>query len=774
PYNVRLNVSTCGSSFNGNGNVNLILYTNACGGNPVTWVNGGGPFGCGGDGGVSFSASSNTTYYILASGNYGNSGTLDITATLSIPPTNDDCANPITLTNGVPYVETNFNATEFGEPSTDPSGSPISHGVWFAITTPPYNVRLNLSTCGSSFNGNGNVNLILYTNACGGNPVTWVNGGGPFGCGSDGGVSFSAFSNTTYYILASGNYGNSGTLDITATLSTPPANDDCANPITLTNGVSYVENNFNATEFGDPTFDPSGSPIGRGVWFTLTAFSGQQVTISTCGSSYNGNGNVDLILYTNACGGNAVAWANGSTPFGCGGDAGLSFSNTANRTYYILASGNYGNWGTLKITANTPPPTNDICSEAMTMTAGLTYTTNTLYATSIGDPSPMYVPGFGRGVWYEYTPTVTGLVGVTTAGSSFQTALAVYAGGCGSPTEIAWSQSSGAYNDSGYADVNFTGVAGTPYLILAGGVNGQAGTLQMLIPNADLVSSNFTATNPAGGLLTAGRSFSAGWTVQNQGSNSINGAWTDSLSLTNASTNIVIASLNRQHTAPSGGSYTETYANLMPPVAAGNYTLVATADAVGDVAEVTKTNNIQLLSVTITNLPPTVTLLLPTNQIDLVSCVQLPIRLAAQVQPGSYSITNVLFYDSNSTNMIGSTTNSPYRTTSIALGFGTNLIGVMALDSFGLVGFSTNLATVTIHYPTNLNVLRGQFATNGDYVGCMCAYSGSNYLVLTTTNLALPGPSWPPYVTNQPIINVLAFTNQPTAPHRFFRVKLVP
>ncbi|HEX3623905.1 MAG TPA: hypothetical protein VH280_00615 [Verrucomicrobiae bacterium] len=107
---------------------------------------------------------------------------------------NTNCENVITLTNNLVYSENTANGGSPDNPTTDPSGSPISHGVWFAITTPPYNVRLNVSTCGSSFNGNGNVNLILYTNACGGNPVTWVNGGGPFGCGGDGGVSFSASS----------------------------------------------------------------------------------------------------------------------------------------------------------------------------------------------------------------------------------------------------------------------------------------------------------------------------------------------------------------------------------------------------------------------------------------------------------------------------------------------------------------------------------------------------------------------------------------------------
>jgi hypothetical protein len=55
----------------------------------------------------------------------------------------------------------------------------------------------------------------------------------------------------------------------------------------------------------------------------------------------------------------------------------------------------------------------------------------------------------------------------------------------------------------------------------------------------------------------------------------------------------------------------------------------------------------------------------------------------------------------------------------------------------------------------------------------MCAYSGSNYVVESTPNIQTPTP-WAPYVTNLASANVLAFTNHPTEPRRFFRVRLAP
>jgi hypothetical protein len=726
-----------------------------------------------GDSSVSFSSASNVTYHILVGGyNSAAGGTLQITAMLTNPPPNDLCAGAIPLTNGLTVTEDVTQATEIGDAGPG-CGSGIGHGVWFTVT-PANNERVNLTTAGSSFP----TLMAVYTGTCGAltNAVDYYGNslcsGNSYYSG-DSSVSFSSVSNITYHILVGGyNSSPGGSLVITATLTNPPANDTCAGAIPLTNGVTNVMDTTYATEIGD-AISGCGAGIGHGVWFTLAGFTGQQVTIGTCGSSYA----TDLLVYTNTCGslGTPFTCSSGNNPFNCAGNlAGVSFIAPTNTTYYILASGVGTGAGTLKIVANLPPPTNDMCSGAIAMTNGVTYSTNTTYAASIGDPVPSCVPSFGRGVWYSYTPAVSGPMGVTTCGSSFQTALAVYTGTCGSPTEVACSQNSGAYCASGYnADLNFYGMAGTNYYILAGGVNGQAGNLQILIPVVDLVSTGLTATNPAGGLLTAGHNFSAGWLIQNQGSNSINGTWTDLLTLSNASTQVVLGNSTTLHSAPAGGSYPETFTGKLPQIPWGTYSLIAQADAGNSVAEANKANNTQIVSVTVTSVPPAITLLMPTNQIVRESCVAVPFKLLAQTQPGSYTITNVIFYDGNPNNVIGQATNAPYSTTSLALGIGSHTIGVQALDNFGLSGVSTNVATITIRYPTNLHVLRADIAMNGDFVGCMCAYSGSNYVVESTTNVQTPTP-WPPYATNLANANVLAFTNHPTAPRRFFRARLVP
>ena len=306
------------------------------------------------------------------------------------------------------------------------------------------------------------------------------------------------------------------------------------------------------------------------------------------------------------------------------------------------------------------------------------------------------------------------------------------------------------------------------------------GTLTIQFPAIDLSSTNLSATNIAGGLITAGRNFGAAWTVQNLSTNPISAIWTDLLTLSNASAQIVLSNYTGLHGAYAGGSYQEFYFGPVPHVAAGYYTLIAQADASNAVPELNKTNNVQTQLILITNVSPVVSLWTPTNQILKESCVSVSFNLLAQALPGSYAITNVVFYDSTTNNIIGHatnviphSTNSEYRTVSLALGVGLHSIGAEAIDNFGLNGISSNLASITIRYPTNLNALRGDLATNGDFVGCMCG-TNSSYVVETATNLGI-GSIWQPYVTNRVnASSILSFTNHPANSHRFFRARQFP
>jgi len=78
----------------------------------------------------------------------------------------------------------------------------------------------------------------------------------------------------------------------------------------------------------------------------------------------------------------------------------ISFNSTNDST---LVTSFFIDNVSVQVTAG--PPANDVCSGAIAMTAGTTYTLNTGGATSTGDPTPTCQPSFGNGVWVHlYAP----------------------------------------------------------------------------------------------------------------------------------------------------------------------------------------------------------------------------------------------------------------------------------------------------------------------------------------------------------------------------------
>jgi hypothetical protein len=93
-------------------------------------------------------------------------------------------------------------------------------------------------------------------------------------------------------------------------------------------------------------------------------------------------------------------------------------------------------------------------------------------------PGPGCGSGFGRSVWYSFTPGATTQVTVSTVGSNFDTIVGVWTGGTlGTLTQV-------TCNDdfSGTASqVAFTATAGTTYRIQVGGFSGAGGTLALSV-----------------------------------------------------------------------------------------------------------------------------------------------------------------------------------------------------------------------------------------------------------------------------------------------------
>ena len=129
-----------------------------------------------------------------------------------------------------------------------------------------------------------------------------------------------------------------------------------------------------------------------------------------------------------------------------------------------------------------PSLPNDFCSGAMALSDNIYYSENT--ATAADDVTP----GRGtiaKGVWFTYTPSVSGMTTVDTCTSDFDTVLEVMSGSCGSLTPI-------ANNDDGSCDiqssVSFVCSAGVTYLICAGGCDGASGSLKIRVHNDGIVN----------------------------------------------------------------------------------------------------------------------------------------------------------------------------------------------------------------------------------------------------------------------------------------------
>jgi hypothetical protein len=127
----------------------------------------------------------------------------------------------------------------------------------------------------------------------------------------------------------------------------PPPNDMCDGAIPLTKGVPYRMSTADATGADEEWFDCFDIPVSHGVWFAFTPTNRANITVSTCGSTFD---NV-LQVYTGACDGLQIVMDSCSDEFfrSCP-DSFVSFEGTAGTTYRILTGGyDESSFGTLNI-----------------------------------------------------------------------------------------------------------------------------------------------------------------------------------------------------------------------------------------------------------------------------------------------------------------------------------------------------------------------------------------------------------------------------------------
>jgi hypothetical protein len=470
--NGNATVDTCGSDFD----TKITIFSGSCGGLSVIGCN---DDSCGLQSSYTFPCTAGTTYRICAGGYGGTSGNLQIRAQAyctSGTLYNDACNNPYYLMDSRNYT------TEYTSCANDDTNLPgvgtIYKGVWFYYT-PTVTGTSVVDTCGSDFD----TVLAVFTNACGSLGLTAYNddsavcGGSPPRQSS---VSFACTAGTTYRVCAGGYAGIYGNLRIRAYSTCnggPPGNDTCTNAWSLLDSLVY-NSEYTACAIDDTNLPCTGeNTIYRGVWYRFTATATGTATVDTCGSDFD----TKLVVFSGTCG--ALTNLGCNDDF-CGLQSSVSFPCAAGSTYLVCAGGYGGHGGNLQIRAYSVCAAgalgNDTCAGATYLLDSQSYTAlNTACATD--DTNVVCAGIMYRGVWFTYTPTVSGNATVDTCGSDFDTKIVIFSGACGALAQIGCNDDTSACGGVPTLQSSFTFpcTAGTTYRICAGGYGGQLGNLMI-------------------------------------------------------------------------------------------------------------------------------------------------------------------------------------------------------------------------------------------------------------------------------------------------------
>ena len=149
-----------------------------------------------------------------------------------------------------------------------------------------------------------------------------------------------------------------------------PANDFCTSAIDITCGETLAGTTVSATV--DNAIAPncgSATTTGPGVWYHFVG-TGETITLSTCGDA---NFDTSISVFTGGCISGLTCLAGNDDGDGCASFTSLlNFNSQLAVDYYILlhtfdlASGTFNLTATCAPTA--PPPANDDCEDAVTLT----------------------------------------------------------------------------------------------------------------------------------------------------------------------------------------------------------------------------------------------------------------------------------------------------------------------------------------------------------------------------------------------------------------------
>ncbi|MFO0973889.1 MAG: lamin tail domain-containing protein [Phycisphaerae bacterium] len=438
-------VSTCGSSYDTIVNV----YTGACGSLTEVGCNDDSTQCSGGTSELRVTLTAATLYRIRIASKTGTTGAYSLS--VQPAPVNDDCASALalsavsTLSNswGGSFQQSNATALADGTATC----ATTSRDLWYSFT-PAVSGVWTIDTCSASTVPD---TVVSLWDTCGGTELACNDDASP-ACtpATSSRITPTLTASTTYLIrIASKNAISTGGLIAFNVVPPTPGNDACGANV---GSFSYSGTGFTvdgSTQSATPDAGAGVScdtSLGKDVYYYFTPSVSGNYTASTCNpTTLVPDLDTVISIHTNTCpvvDATQIGGTSGCNDQGCtgGGTNETVLSNvplTAGTTYIIRV----GQWssshtgGPFRLTVSLPPPANETCATATTITitsgAGTASGSNVSAAVPLDGTTP--VPSCNgsatKDIWYSFTtpasPAGTNPWVINTCGSAIDTVLQV-------------------------------------------------------------------------------------------------------------------------------------------------------------------------------------------------------------------------------------------------------------------------------------------------------------------------------------------------------------
>jgi hypothetical protein len=251
--------------------------------------------------------------------------------------------------------------------------------------------------------------------------------------------------------------------------------DVCADATNITDGSTVTGTTVGASN-QITGFCGTGDGSGGVVWYSYTPAASGTATFSLCGGGTNYDSRIKV--FSGTCG--ALVCVGGNDDF-CGAQSQTAAAVTGGTQYFVVISGFGAAQGNYSLaTTFLEPATNGECEDAIVVTNGETVEGSTAGASPDVAPTCGTTNGTGGGVWYSFTPDITGNATFSLCGSAFDTRIRVYTGACDALECVGGNDDACGLQSS----ITVDAVAGTEYLVLVHGFGTASGNFTLTVTAA--------------------------------------------------------------------------------------------------------------------------------------------------------------------------------------------------------------------------------------------------------------------------------------------------